>query len=208
MIKLDLKKDLKDLYNPPSKEVVVVNVPRFKFVQIDGEIEPGFGPGDSPGFGEAMQALYGVAYTLKFNAKLRQQNPVDYSVMALEGLWWTETGAYNVTHPEGWKYNLMILQPGLVSAEMFAEALAQLRKKRPSPALERLRLEEFEEGLCVQIMHIGPYASEPATIAKMDAYAAAHGYRMHGKHHEIYMSDPRRTQPEKLRTILRHPVKV
>lgn len=206
MLKLDLKKDLKTLYSPPSKEVVLVTVPRFKFVRIDGEIEPGVGPGNSPDFAAAMQALYGAAYTLKFAAKKRSVDPVDYPVMALEGLWWTATGAYDVAKPEGWKYTLQILQPDLVTGEMFQEALAQLRKKRPGPALERLRLEEFEEGRSIQILHIGPYINEPATIAKMDAFAAAHGYTMHGKHHEIYMGDPRRGDPQKMKTILRHPI--
>jgi len=206
MITLDLKTELKELYQPPSKVVVVVTVPRFKFLTIDGEIEPGHGPGDSPGFAEATEAMYGTAYTLKFVAKKRQGNPVDYPVMALEGLWWTDSGAYDLTHPEGWKYTLLILQPDLVTAEMFEAARDQMRKKKPSAALAGLRLEEIEEGRCIQIMHIGPYSDEMRTIRVMDEFAAQNGFRMHGKHHEIYLSDPRRAQAEKMKTVLRHPI--
>lgn len=203
---LDLKKGLKYLYQPSAKVVQVVEVPCFQFLMIDGEIEPGHKPGDSPGFDAAIQAMYGAAYTLKFNSKLRKENPIDYPVMALEGLWWTETGVYDITQPEGWKYTLLILQPGHITPEMFADALEKLRKKKPNPALAQLRLAEFTEGLCVQMMHIGPYSAEMATIQKMDEFAAAHSYRMHGKHHEIYLGDPRKAQPEKMKTILRHPV--
>ena len=131
---------------------------------------------------------------------------MDFPVMALEGLWWTETGAYDLAKPEGWKYRLMILQPGHITAEMFAAALVQLRKKKPGPALERLRLEEFEEGRCIQIMHIGPYSDEMRTIQVMDEYAASHGLHMRGKHHEIYLGDPRKAKPENMKTVVRHPV--
>ena len=162
MVTLDLKKDLKPLYFPSAKAVQLVDVPRFKFLMIDGEIEAGHRPGDSPRFAEDLEAMYGAAYTLKFASKLRKENPVDYPVMALEGLWWTETGAYDLTHPEGWKYRVMILQPGHITDEMLAAALVQLRKKKPGPALERLRLEEFEEGRCIQIMHIGLWSATEA----------------------------------------------
>ncbi len=203
---LDLKKELKYLYQPSAKVVQVVEVPGFQFLSIAGEIEPGHKPGDSPSFDSAIQAMYGAAYTLKFSSKLRKENPIDYPVMPLEGQWWTETGAYDITKPEGWKYILMILQPGHITSEMLADALEKLGKKKPNPALARLRLAEFTEGLCVQMMHIGPYSAEMATIHKMDEFAAAHGYRMHGKHHEIYLGDPRKAQPDKMKTILRHPV--
>lgn len=205
--KLDLKKELKPYMSPSSKKVELVRVPRFQFVMIDGEIEPGCGPGTSPAFAEALEALYGISYTLKFMAKLREVNPIDYSVSALEGLWWVEDRQFDITQPTGWRYTVMILQPQPVTPQMYADGLAQLRKKRgDKPAFGKMRLETFEEGLCVQILHIGPYAAEMETIAKMDAFASENGFRMTGKHHEIYMGDPRRAQPEKLRTILRHPV--
>jgi hypothetical protein len=124
MEKLDLRKDLKYLYAPSAKKVEVVDVPAFNFFMIDGAIEPGEGPDTSPLFQENMQALYGAAYTLKFMAKLRKENPVDYPVMALEGLWWVEDGHFDTNVKDNWFYTVMILQPDLVTPEMFAEALA------------------------------------------------------------------------------------
>ena len=206
MEKLDLRKQFKDLYQPSAKKVEVVNVPALQFAIIDGEIEPDASPGTSLAFHQAMEALYGISYTLKFNSKLRKENPIDYGVMALEALWWTETGEYDLTQPGGWKWTAMMLQPDHITAEMFQDALAQLRKKRPNPALDLMRFESFTEGLCIQMMHIGPYKTEPTTIAKMDAFAAEHGYRMRGRHHEIYLGNPMRAAEDKLKTILRHPV--
>jgi hypothetical protein len=206
MTQLDLRKTWKHLYTPSAKKIEVVDVPEFKFVMIDGRIEPGEAPGTSPGFDEALAALYSAAYTLKFISKLRKQEPIDYPVMALEGLWWVEDGNFDITIKDNWVYTLMIMQPDHITPEMFTAALSQAAKKRPNPALARLRLEAFREGLCVQTMHLGPYDTEPATIDKMQRWAAENGYRMASKHHEIYMGDPRRAQPEKLKTILRHPV--
>jgi hypothetical protein len=207
MEKLDLRKQYKSLYNPSAKKAEIVEVPRFKFLMIDGRIEPGMEPGTSPGFMEAMMALYGAAYTLKFTSKLRKENPIDYTMMALEGLWWVEDGNFDIKIKDNWVYTLMMMQPEHITPGMLAEALAQIRKKRgDNPALARLRLEDFQEGLCIQMMHIGPYATEPATIEKMQAYALELGYTFQHNHHEIYMGDPRRAQPEKLKTILRHPI--
>ncbi|MBU4224420.1 MAG: GyrI-like domain-containing protein [Chloroflexi bacterium] len=207
MIKLDLRKELKYLYAPSAKKVEIVEVPRFQFAMIDGQIEAGEGPSTSASFQEALQALYGISYTLKFTAKLRKENPIDYPVMALEGLWWVKSGEFSFERKEDWLYTLMMLQPDFISAEMYAEALEQLRKKRgDNPSLAKMRLESFEEGLSMQIMHIGPYDDEPATIEKMDAFARENGYRPRGKHHEIYLSDPRRAEPARLKTVLRHPI--
>jgi hypothetical protein len=207
MEKLDLRKDLKYLYAPSAKKVAVLDVPAFNFVMIDGAIEPGQEPATSPLFQENMQALYGAAYTLKFMVKLRKEKPVDYPVMALEGLWWVEDGHFDIKVKDNWFYTVMILQPDLVTPEMFAEALAQMRKKKgDQPAFARLRLERFHEGLCVQTMHIGPYADEPATVARMESFAQENGYTLCRKHHEIYLGNPLRADPAKLKTVLRHPV--
>ena len=211
MEKLDLKKDLKYLYAPSAKKIEVVDVPAMNFVMIDGAIEPDQAPGTSPLFAVAMQALYGAAYTLKFAAKLRKENPVDYPVMALEGLWWVEDGIFNIRKPGNWKYTVMIMQPDLVTPGMFSDALVQLRKKKGDQAVfARLRLERFHERLCVQTMHIGPYAAEPSTVDRMQVFMQENGLRdrvgLGGKHHEIYMGDPRRADPAKLKTVLRHPV--
>lgn len=207
MKKIDLKKDLKAFYAPSAKAITVVDVPAFKFAMIDGDVAEGTLPGDSAGFQEAIQALYGISYTLKFAFKKRDEDPIDYPVMALEGLWQTASGKFEPTGKEPLRFTLMILQPDVVKARDFAAALAALRKKRgDSPALAKLRLETFREGLCMQTMHIGPYATEPETLAKMAAFAAEQGYRQRGLHHEIYMGDPRTAAPEKLKTVLRLPI--
>ena len=207
---LDLKKELK-AYFQPARKPGILEIPRFQFAMIDGAIEKGKAPGDSPGFEQATQALYSISYTLKFMLKKRKANPVDYPVMALEGLWWVEDGFFDLRVKDNWFYTLMILQPSLITPEVFAEGLEQVRKKRgDTAALAQLRLADFEEGLCVQAMHIGPYATEPATIEEMRKFAAEHGYRdrvgPNGKHHEIYLGDPRKADPSKLKTVLRHPV--
>ncbi len=206
MEKIDLRKEFKHLYKPSAKKVEIVEVPSFNFAMIDGEIEPGQAPGTSPSFQQALEALYGISYTLKFMSKLREQDPIDYTVMALEGLWWLEGGEFDITHPEGWRWTAMMMQPDHINQAMYHDALAQLRKKKPNPALDKMRLEAFHEGLSMQIMHIGPYSEEPVTIAKMEAFARAHGYSLPGKHHEIYLGDPRRAAPDKLKTVLRHPI--
>lgn len=212
MEKLELKKDLKYLYAPSAKKVEELDVPVMNFVMIDGAIEPDMTPGISPRFAEDMQALYGAAYTLKFAAKLRTLDPLDYPVMALEGLWWVEDGTFDIQKPGNWKYTVMIMQPDQITLDMFSDALSQLRRKKGDlPAYARLRLEIFLEGLSVQTMHIGPYASEPATVERMQAFMQANGFQdlvgLGGKHHEIYLGDPRRADPAKLKTVLRHPVK-
>jgi hypothetical protein len=206
-MKLDLKKEFKSFYSSSAKQVQVVDVPRLNFLMIDGAIEPGHAPGTSPLFQENMQALYGSAYTLKFMLKQRKDEPIDYPVMALEGLWWVEDGHFDIKIKDNWFYTLMIVQPDFITPDLFNEALAQLRKKKgDQPGFSRLRLESFEEGLCVQMLHVGPYDTEPATVEKMDAFIQAKGYTKRGEHHEIYLGNPLRADPSKLKTILRHPV--
>lgn len=204
---LDLRKELKHLYAPSSKNVEVVEVPPFNFAMLDGAMEPGQLPAESSLFQEAIAALYGISFTLKFMSKLRKTDPIDYPVMALEGLWWVDSGELDFNNSsEPWKWTLMMLQPDHITVEMFQDALQQLERKRPSPALQQLRFERFAEGQCMQIMHIGPYSDEPQTIEKMHDFARNHGYTLRGKHHEIYLGDPRRAKPEKLKTILRRPI--
>jgi hypothetical protein len=208
---LDLKQQFKHLYLPSAKNVEVIKVPRLQYAMIDGAIEKGRAPGNSPAFQEATQAIYGIAFTLKFMLKKREKNPVDYPVMALEGLWWVENGAFDIRIKDNWFYTLMIMQPDQISRTIFEAGLAEVRRKRgDNPALARLRLEAFAEGLCLQIMHVGPYADEPATVDRMKAFAQENGYQDRvghgGKHHEIYLGDPRKANPAKLKTVLRHPV--
>ncbi len=210
-VKLDLKKQLKHLYLPSAKECVLVQVPEMQFVMIDGQVEPGLMPGDSPSFAAAIGALYGASYTLKFMSKKREHDPIDYGVMALEGLWTTPEGGADYAISDQWQWTLMIMQPDHITADMFGDAIEQLRKKyakggKDAHPLDGLRLERFEEGLCVQVMHVGPYSEEPATLLRMTEFAAQRGYRFQGRHHEIYLGDPRAAKPENLKTVLRHAV--
>ncbi len=206
MQKLDLRNQYKYLYQPSAKKVDVVDVPPLQFAMVDGEIEPGVLPGDSPAFQQALETLYGISYTLKFTSKLRKDDPIDYTVMALEGLWWVEDGVFDIRKPDNWRWTVMIMQPDHINEDMFQDGMAQLHRKKPSLALDKLRLETFHEGVCIQIMHVGSYADEPATLARMEAFARENGYLLCGKHHEIYLGDPRRADPAKLKTVLRHPV--
>ena len=198
MVKLELRKTLKEFYNPPAGEATLVKLPPMKYIMVDGSGEPG---GES--FTQAMGVLYNVTYTMKFRAKKLLKK--DYDMMAPEGLWWME-GKIDMNRRDRWLWTLMILVPDFVTPKMFSESVAEVRTKKNPPGLERARLETLDEETSLQIMHVGPYAREPESIAKMDAYAKEHGYRMVGKHHEIYLGDPRRAAPSKLRTVLRHPV--
>jgi hypothetical protein len=201
---LDLKRQLKAYFRPRANRVELIDVPRFRYLMLDGAIEPGVSVGKSPAFQEAFQAVYGVAFTLKFMSKLRQRNAIDYPVMAPEGLWSFPDGAFSSTGPFGW--TLMMMVPEHITVPMFRAAVKQVGQKRDIPSLGRLRFEAFREGLAVQALHVGPYADEPRTIARMEAFAEERGYRFRGRHHEIYLGDPRRAKPEKLKTVLRHPV--
>lgn len=208
---LDLKKQYKDLYQPSPKRIETIQVPSLPFVMLDGAIEKGSEPGASPGFAAATQALYSLCYTLKFMLKKRQDDPIDYPVMALEGLWSVRNGIFDMRIKDNWDYTLLILQPQVITNDLIEQARQEVRRKKGgSPELDSIRLAWFEEGLCVQTMHIGPYATEPDTLDRMRAYMREQGLQdnvgPHGKHHEIYLSDPRKTAPEKIKTVLRHPV--
>lgn len=200
--KIDLKKDLKHLYQPSAAEVELVRVPKFNYLMIDGEGDPN----NSRSFQEAVQALYTVAYTLKF--MIKKEKGVDYPVMALDGLWWVEDmSQFNMENKAAWRWTLMILQPQVVTKALFSKALKQATEKKGLPALAKVRLEPYTEGLSVQIMHIGPYAEEGPTIQKLHCTARERGCELRGKHHEIYLGDPRKSKPEKLKTVIRQPIR-
>jgi hypothetical protein len=207
MDNLDIRKQWQHLYKPAAKAVQVVDVPEFLFAAIGGDIGPEESVSASTSFQEAVQALYGVVYTLKFACKLRPVDPFDFSIMPLQGLWWSATGDFFLSKREDWCFQLMIMLPDRITNDMFRQAAQQVAKKRGTPVNEKLHLERLHEGLCIQIMHVGPYATEPATIEVLKAYARANGYSLGGKHHEIYLGDPRRASPDKLQTILRQPVR-
>lgn len=201
MSKLDLKKQYREFYNPSVKECSVVDVPEMQFLMIDGSGDPN----TATAYREAIEALYGMSYTLKFLSKGTED--IDYVVMALEGLWWTDdmTG-FSEDDKSAWSWTAMMMQPDHITAAHVETAIGELRRKKDPPALGRIRFEPFREGLSVQVMHIGPYADEAPTIARLHQFATDRGYRLRGKHHEIYLSDPRRTAPERLRTVIRQPV--
>ncbi|MCW5874659.1 MAG: GyrI-like domain-containing protein [Anaerolineales bacterium] len=209
MNKLDLKKEYKHLYNPSAKQVTVVSVPRFNFIMIDGHIPPNIKVDDAPQYIQAVETLFSLSYTLKFMCKKRKTDPVDYGVMPLEGLWWSDSShkEFTPSRKDTWYFTMMIMQPKPVTQAMYAEGVEALRAKKPAMSVDAARFESFEEGKAVQTLHLGPYSEEPTTIERMVAFSNEHGFKTNGKHHEIYLSDPRRAAPAKLKTVLRHPVK-
>jgi hypothetical protein len=201
MPKLDLKKEYREFYNASAKSCSVVDVPEMQFLMVDGSGDPN----TSQAYQDAVGALYAMAYTLKFLSK--QTEKLDYVVMPLEGLWWTDDMAgFSAEDKSAWKWTAMIMQPDHITSAQVEASREEVRNKKNPPALDRLRFESLREGLSVQIMHIGPYADEGPTIARLHQFAADSGYSLRGKHHEIYLSDPRRAAPERLRTVIRQPV--
>ncbi|MFC1629075.1 GyrI-like domain-containing protein [Gemmatimonadota bacterium] len=201
MEKIDFKKELKYLYNPSKKECAVVDVPTMQFLMVDGEGDPN----TAESYTEAIGVLYAVAYTLKFMIKLGPQ-AVNFAVMPLEGLWWVDDmSLFSEEDKSAWQWTAMIMQPEFVTGDLFEEARQQVEEKKGIPGLDRLRLAEHDEGRAAQIMHIGPYADEAPTIRGLHAFIGEQGGSLKGKHHEIYLSDPRRSAPEKLKTVIRQP---
>jgi hypothetical protein len=208
MKKLDLRQQFKELYTPPSKNVVLVDVRKFNFLMIDGVGDPN----TAQEYQDALAALYAVAYTLKFTFKLKIKPAIDYPVMPLEGLWWvkdveTFTMEQLMGRRDEWQWTMMIMQPDCVTRAHVKQAIAQAKEKKDLPALAKIRFESFREGKCAQLMHIGPYSAEKPNIERLHAFITESGHKLLGKHHEIYFGDPRRTKPEKLKTVLRQPFK-
>jgi hypothetical protein len=201
MEKLDLKKTLKNLYVPSPKAFSIVEVPPMNFIMIDGQGNPN----TSLEYAEAMQALYTSAYTLKF--KVKKELSVDYPVMASEGLWWMDDmREFSASRKDDWKWTMMIMQPEIITQALFHQAVTETMAKKGYPGLSRLRLERFDEGLASQILYFGSYADEGPTITRLHEFIAENGFVRSGKHHEIYLGDPRRVAPEKLRTVIRQPM--
>ena len=203
MSKIDFKKELKPLYRPSARQFEVVEVPEMQFLMVDGHGNPN----TVPAYREAVETLYAVAYKIKFSSKKLLNR--DYVVPPLEGLWWAENmDTFLTRDKDAWDWTMMIMQPDWISTEMFAEGCAAAEKANQPPALSRLRLASYREGLSVQIMHIGSYDDEGPVLAKLhNEFLPGNGYVETGKHHEIYLGDPRKTKPENLKTILRQPVK-
>lgn len=198
--RVDARKQLKALYGA-SGDPSVVDVPAMNFLMVDGHGDPN----TSPLYADAVAALYSVAFTLKFTIK-RGPDKIDFKVMPLEGLWWADDPRSFATGDKAaWQWTAMIMQPDVVTHAHVMDAIAVVQKKKPNAMLSHLRFESFREGRSAQLLHVGPYADEAANIERLHAFIAAQGGKLTGKHHEIYLSDPRRVLPQKLKTIIRQP---
>jgi hypothetical protein len=201
--KYDIKKTHKELYSPQSTEFTVVDVPEFRYIAVDGRGDPN----TSPAYANAIEALYGVAYALKFASKKTVGR--DFVVGPLEGLWRADDPTAFITRrKETWEWTMMISQPDWITDDMVRAAVDAVSKKKDIPALGGIRLLTLAEGTCVQILHIGSYDDETPTLDRLhNHYLPDNGLTFNGDHHEIYLSDARRTAAAKLKTILRQPVK-
>ncbi len=200
-MKVDLKKTLKDLYSPSAKTPQTVSVPEMSFLMVDGHGDPN----TSPEYAAAVQTLYTLSYTLKFMVK--KAGAADYAVMPLEGLWWSNDMTDFLTgNKSNWDWTAIMMQPEYVNTALFEQALVEVKKKKPAPVLAPARFAAFNEGPSAQIMYFGPYADEGPTIARLHQFITDSGHKLRGKHHEIYLGNPQRTAPEKLRTIVRQPM--
>jgi hypothetical protein len=201
MEKIDLKKKLKDFYQVSAKDVVFVDVPPMNYLMIDGEGDPNV----SQAYADAVEALFTVSYTLKFKVK-KGALAIDYGVMPLEGLWWADDmSSFLVSDKSRWKWTSMITQPDFVTRDMVGEAMAEAAKKKSLAALSQLRFEALSEGPSAQVLHLGPFSEEGPTIERLHESIGKKG-RRRGKHHEIYLSDIRKSDPVKWKTIIRQPM--
>jgi hypothetical protein len=200
VLKTDLRREMRPLYTAgPRPEFI--DVPELACLMVDGHGDPN----TSPEYRAAISALYSTSYAAKF--ALKRAGILDYAVMPLEGLWWSsDPAAFGAAQKAAWDWTALIVQPFEVTAAVLEAAKAAAASKAPSGALERLRLERFTEGRAAQVLHLGPYSAEGPTIHALHDFIAENGCRMTGKHHEIYLGNPARSAPEKLRTIIRQPV--
>lgn len=199
---IPVRTDDRTLYQPPA-DPVLVRVPPFTFVMVDGIGDPG----TSPGYQAAIGAVYAVSYPVVIT--LKRAGRTELKIRPLEGLWWADDlSAFNPASQDraSWRWTMMIRQPEDVPPDVYAAAFAKMAAKTIPDVAGRVRVERFDEGLCAQLMHHGPYAVEGPSVVRLHGFAAARGLRLRGRHHEIYLSDPRRSAPEKMRTVLRQPV--
>lgn len=200
--KLDFKKQLAELYRPSSREVVAVDVPAMNFLMINGQGDPNA----SASYAHAVEALFTVAYGIKFAIK-KSPAAIDYGVMPLEGLWWADDMSSFVSGDRAsWQWTMMIMQPHIVTRAVVDSVIGDVAKKKKPVALPLMRFESFEEGRSAQIMHLGPFADEGPTIERVHTFIEAAGRERTGKHHEIYLSDIRRADPAKWKTVIRQPM--
>ncbi|MGW6131425.1 GyrI-like domain-containing protein [Cellulomonas sp. NPDC055163] len=196
----DLRRTHPAVWRAPDDPELVV-VPPVRYLMVDGAGDPS----TAPAYVDAVHTLYAVSYGVR--ALVKASGGAPWTVMPLEGLWWADDlTTFTSGRRDGWLWTMLIAQHDGVTAELVAEALDAATRKGKAPAAERLRLEVLDEGEVVQVMHHGPYATEGPTIERLHAFAADAGRGLRGHHHEVYLSDPRRVAPERMRTILRQPV--
>jgi len=203
MTKKDFKKELKEVYNTSSKKISIIQVPKINYIMIDGTDDP-----NKKEYQESISTLYKVAFTIKFMIK-KQNIDNDYVVMPLECLWWADdVSAFKEKRTKEWFWTLMIMQPDIITKDIIKEAINIVKEKNDLFNLEKMYIKSIQEKTSIQLMHIGPYDEEEITINKLHDFCKNNGYIINGKHHEIYISDPRKTKKEKLKTIIRYPVKI
>ncbi len=202
MQKIDYKKEMKHLYKPSKKQADQVEISAMNYLMIDGKGDPN----TSQEFQDAIATLYPVAYAIKFYFK--KNKDIDYGVMPLEGLWWAEDMSnFSTDNKDDWLWTLMIMQPEIVTEDIYNLCLDEVKTKKDLPFIDKIRFESYEEGLSAQIMHVGPFSEEGPTIRKVHDFIEQNGYKLAGKHHEIYLKDMRKTAPEKLLTVIRQPMR-
>jgi hypothetical protein len=202
-MKTDLLPDLKDVYTASAKFPKIVTIPKLKYLTIDGHGSPD----KSPAFQEGITALYQLAYSLKSMLK-KSDAGCNFKVMPVEALWWPPNGTAFLSAPDDWNWTVMMTVPSSITPALLQKSITQLREKKGahSPAIDNVHLQEMKEGKAVQMLHVGPYSREEATVNTLGDFATDAGYALSGRHHEIYLSDPKRVAPEKLKTIIRYSI--
>lgn len=203
MTRYDVKRELKQYYAPKNSEWALVDVPAQRFIAVDGRGDPN----TSADYARAVEALYSVAYTIKFASKRTLGR--DFVVGPLEGLWWSDRPeVFTARAKDAWQWRMLISQPDWITEDFIDEAKQAALAKKGLPTIADVRYETLHEGTSAQLLHIGPYDDEGPVLAKLHhKYLAANNLRMTGHHHEIYIGDPRRAEPAKLKTVLRQPVR-
>jgi hypothetical protein len=203
MEKLDLKKDLAPLYAPKNTDWELIGVPAMNFLMVDGKGDPN----TATDYSDAVAALYGLSYTIKFMSKQRLGK--DYCVAPLEGLWWADDpAAFENAQKSEYQWTMMIMQPDWIAETLVSEAVTATAAKKELPALSKVRFEGYDEGRSLQLLHVGSYDDEAPKLKYLHAeFMPLHKLTFNGRHHEIYLSDPRKAALSKLKTILRQPVK-
>ena len=198
----DPKDLIKRYYSPAAKEPEIITIPSMNYLMIDGHGDPN----NNPAYSAVVSALYTLSYTLKF--ELKKVGTPEYKVFPLEGLWWSsDMDSFLTGDKSAWNWTMMMAQPEWITDTQVNKAKEKAAAKVDRAVLDKVRFEPFEEGLVMQMMHIGPYSAEGPNIARLHAFAKEKGYALFGKHHEIYIGNPQKAAPEKLKTILRQPIR-